>query len=112
MILGNEVLEHSTMRFGAKEHFVNAIICQLCLQDDIGAKKSIEKCRKIDASVSSERDYKVMEEMVESLKDNNLEGFEGLVEKYMSYKQVDEFRKIMFERIKEMMQNKEDEEGL
>lgn len=112
MTIGNEQLSHSTMRFGAKEHFVNAIICQMCLQDDIGAKKSIEKCRKVDASVSSERDYKMMEQMVENLKDNNAEGFEGLVDKYTGFKQVDEFRKIMFERIKEMMHNKEDEEGL
>lgn len=110
--IGDECLQGGSLRFGAKDHFINAIICRIAAEDDIGALKALTLFRKNDPSVSSERDYKIMEEIIDSVKENDLEKFEEWTGKYAQIKQVDEFRKVMFDSIKQKMEENENAEVL
>ncbi|EKE41974.1 hypothetical protein ENUP19_0308G0007 [Entamoeba nuttalli] len=103
--IGMDALNSGALRFGAKEHFVNAIICQIANDDEIGAEKSVEKYKTIDPSISSERDYKTMSDIIESVKQMDAEKFKGVIAGYAQMKQVDEFRKQMFDIIKQKLED-------
>ncbi|KAL7713015.1 Soluble nsf attacment protein [Entamoeba marina] len=73
--LGNSALNSGAMRFGAKEHFINAILCQIANDDEIGAEKSVTQ----------------------------LDEFDRVIAEYTRLKQVDEFRRQIIQIIRERL---------
>ncbi|ELP86877.1 alpha-soluble NSF attachment protein, putative [Entamoeba invadens IP1] len=102
---GMDQINQGALRFGAKEHFINAILCQMCNDDEIGAAKSVDKYKTLDPSLSSERDYKTMADLANALKEMDLDKFNAVVGNYTQLKQVDEFRRQLFEVLKKKIED-------
>ena len=103
--MGMNQIQQGALRFGAKEHFVNSVICMILNDDDIGAGKATDRYKSIDPSMSSEREYKFLAAFIEAYKQNDLDEMKKLIAGFAAAKQVDDFRRKLFDRITGKLEN-------
>lgn len=97
--IGRQCLESGILKYGAKPHFLNAVLCKVLNEDEIGASKSLLEFQRIDPSASAIRDYEGISSVVEAVWELDGSKIQKLVCELKRTKRLDEFTIDLVERV-------------
>eukprot|EP00538_Stauroneis_constricta_P001001 CAMPEP_0119570366 /NCGR_PEP_ID=MMETSP1352-20130426/43577_1 /TAXON_ID=265584 /ORGANISM="Stauroneis constricta, Strain CCMP1120" /LENGTH=313 /DNA_ID=CAMNT_0007620033 /DNA_START=126 /DNA_END=1067 /DNA_ORIENTATION=+ len=73
--LGRRCLESNLLKFNAKGHFLNAVMCHLASGDAIGAQQALQKFETLDYTFGDAREGKFASQLIECVEGFDAEGF-------------------------------------
>jgi len=97
-------LDNNLLKWGAKEHLQRAILCYLANEDLVGAQKALENYKSWDASFSSSRECKFVEELISAVEKYDVEAFTQSVVDYDSVSKLDNWKTKILLKIKQRLQ--------
>lgn len=107
--VAQNALASNMLKYGAREHLLRAGLCRLCLFDLIGAQRAVEKYGNMDASFSSSREGKLLAAIVTAVEAGDVEDFTNQVYEYDSLSKLDEWKTSMLLKIKNSIQDDDDD---
>ena len=73
--LGRQCLESNLLKYNAKTHFLNGILCHLANGDSIGASQALARSDGLDYTLADSREGKFARSLVECVEGFDAEGF-------------------------------------
>jgi len=73
--LGRNCLGSNLLKFNAKGYFLQSILCNLAISDDVGAEQAIHKYESLDYTFGDSREGKFASALIDSVKGYDVEGF-------------------------------------
>lgn len=102
--LGNNML-----KYGAREHLLRAGLCRLCLADDIGAQRAVQKYGEMDPTFSTSREGQLLASIVQAVDEGDVEGFTKKLVEYDAVSKLDPWKTSVLLRIKNSIKADEDD---
>lgn len=96
-------LESSLLKYSAKEYFFRAALCHLCV-DTLNAEHAVNRYEETSPSFSDSRECKLIKNLAEKLREEDIEGFTEAVREFDSISHLDQWFTNMLLRIKKTMQ--------
>ncbi|XP_014238821.1 alpha-soluble NSF attachment protein isoform X2 [Trichogramma pretiosum] len=100
-------LESSLLKYSAKEYFLRASLCHLCV-DVLNAQHALERYKEQCPAFQDSREYKFIKTLIENLEEQNLEGYTEAVKEYDSISRLDQWYTTMLLRIKKQINENPD----
>lgn len=104
-----DALESNLLKFGAREHLLRAGLCRLCLGDEVGASRAVETYGSMDSSFSSSREGKLLQDVLASVQDGDVETFTNTVYDYDSISKLDEWKTTILLKIKNTIKDADED---
>lgn len=95
-------LESSLLKYSAKEYFFRAALCHLCV-DTLNAEHALNKYIEMSPSFQDSRECKLIKNLIEKLKEEDVDGFTDSVQEYDSISHLDQWYTNILLRIKKSM---------
>eukprot|EP00177_Eucheuma_denticulatum_P000323 GFKZ01000557.1.p1 GENE.GFKZ01000557.1~~GFKZ01000557.1.p1 ORF type:complete len:297 (+),score=63.52 GFKZ01000557.1:124-1014(+) len=92
-------LSNSMLKYGAREHLLRAGLC-LCLIDDIGAQRAVQRYAEMDSSFATSREGQLLEAVVSAVDEGDVQAFTKVVFDYDSISKLDPWKTAILLRIK------------
>jgi alpha-soluble NSF attachment protein len=102
-------LDNNLLKWSAKEYFFKAGLCRLCIGDHISSRRALDNFRETDPSFSGQREYKLLENLLNAQESSDLEKFENDVGDYESINKPDAWKAEIIGRIKSALKSQEDD---
>mmetsp|Transcript_28670 Transcript_28670/g.111923 ORF Transcript_28670/g.111923 Transcript_28670/m.111923 type:complete len:315 (-) Transcript_28670:266-1210(-) len=102
-------LDSNLLRYGAKEHLLRAGMCHLCLGDDVGASRALQRYSEIDPSFRGSREHKLLQGIVEAVENGDVEAFTNTVYEFDSIATLDPWKTKILLRIKNGLKSNEED---
>jgi len=94
-------LDNNLLKWGAKEHLHRALLCHLAAEDLVGAQKALDNYKTWDASFSSSRECKFVEEIMKAVENYDVEAFTQAVVDYDSISKLDNWKTKVLLKVKQ-----------
>jgi len=105
--VGKVSLESNLLKWSVKEYFLKAGLCHLCASDLVSAKRALEKYQEMDCTFSSQRECKLLLELVKAYENYDAEAFTQAVVEYDSVSKLDQWKTTILLRIKNSINNED-----
>lgn len=105
--IGQSSLDNHVMKYGAKEHFLRAGLCHLCV-DTTNAQIALKKYEEMCPSFADSREGKLLKQLCTKIEANDLEGFTEVITDYDSISKFDSWYTTLLTRIKEKLAPEDD----
>lgn len=102
-------LESNLLKYGARAHLLRAGLCRLCLSDLIGAQRAVEQYGKMDSTFSSSREGRLLEAVVKTVEEGDVEAFTNHLYEYDSLSKLDEWQTSILLKIKNSIRADDDD---
>lgn len=102
-------LEKELLRYGARDYLQRAGICHLCLGDEVGARRALERYSEWDASFGDSRERRLLEEVLEAVGSGDVDAFTAAVYEYDTVSKLDSWKTSMLLRVKNAMKYEEED---
>lgn len=73
--LGKNCLDSNLLKYNAKGHFLNSVLCHLANQDSVGASQAMARFSSLDYTLKESREGKFASELIECVESGDSEGF-------------------------------------
>jgi alpha-soluble NSF attachment protein len=102
-------LENKLLRYGAKEFLLRAGLCRVCLGDEVGASRALEKYKSLDSSFNDSREAKLLEKVILAVQENDEEAFTDAVAEYDSLSKLDPWKTSILLKIKKNLKAQDED---
>ncbi|CAI4222621.1 unnamed protein product [Auanema sp. JU1783] len=102
--------DHPTLKYAAKNHFFQALICFLCL-DTLDTQNALKRYEDAAPSFAQSRESKFISELINALGEEDEEKFTEAVKNYDKISRLDAWHTSLLVKVKKAI-NKEDEDDL
>ncbi|KAK0408831.1 hypothetical protein QR680_004187 [Steinernema hermaphroditum] len=99
--------DHSTLKFAAKNHFFQALLCHLCL-DLLDTTHALKRYEEISPSFADSREYKLVKKIIESVEEEDTDAFTEAVQNYDRISRLDEWHTNILVKVKRSIDAEED----
>ncbi|GAM17649.1 hypothetical protein SAMD00019534_008240 [Acytostelium subglobosum LB1] len=93
-------LDNNLTQWGCKEYFLRAGLCYLASDDVVSAERSLMRYKDMQASFSSSREARLLDDIIHAIKDNNVENFTDAVADFNNISPLDSWKTSILLRIK------------
>jgi len=94
-------VDNNLLRFSAKGHLLHAGLCALCAMDPAGVRDRIERYKDLDLNFDGSREAKLLETLVDSTENGDVETFTDAVAEFDSLTRLDAFKTALLVSVKE-----------
>ena len=98
--LGRQCLESNLLKYNAKTHFLNGVMCHLANGDSIGASQALGRFDSLDFTFADAREGKFATQLVECVEQFDPEGFATVCFEYDRISKLDPWKTSMLVKIK------------
>ncbi|KAJ8438647.1 hypothetical protein Cgig2_016393 [Carnegiea gigantea] len=106
--VAHEAVNNSSMRYGVRHHVLNAGICHLCNNGDLGAvTNALERYQDLDPTFLRTSEYNLLTELVAAYDEQDLDKFTEVLIDYDSLSPLDSWKTVLLLRVKEALKAKE-----
>mmetsp|Transcript_4659 Transcript_4659/g.10285 ORF Transcript_4659/g.10285 Transcript_4659/m.10285 type:complete len:318 (-) Transcript_4659:363-1316(-) len=98
--LGRQCLESNLLKYNAKGHFLNGVMCHLANGDSIGASQALARFDNLDYTFGDSREGKFAKELVECVEQFDPEGFATACFEYDRISKLDPWKTSMLVKVK------------
>lgn len=102
--LGRNCLESNLLKFNAKGHFLQCVLCHLANNDTVGAEEALSKFERIDYTFDESREGKFVRKLVECVEGLDSELFETTCFEYDRISKLDPWKTKMLLKVKRSIQ--------
>lgn len=110
--LGENSLSSNLLKFNAKSHFLNSILCHLAAGDAVAAESDLQQYESLDYTFGESREGKFATNLVESVVNTDVESFSNLCFEYDRISKLDPWKTSMLVKVKRSMEDGEDEDDV
>lgn len=103
--LGNDLL-----KWKVKEYFLMNILCSLCNDDSVDAQNKLETYCEEDPNFKSTREYKLIQDILETIEKGDAEAFSQVVYDYDQFSTLNKLKTQMLLKIKNTVVEPDDED--
>ncbi|XP_066514703.1 N-ethylmaleimide-sensitive factor attachment protein, alpha a [Hoplias malabaricus] len=107
--IGTYSMDHTLLKYGAKDHFFKAALCHFCV-DMLNAKLAVQRYEEMFPAFSDARECKLIKKLLDAHEEQDVEAFTDAVKEFDSITRLDQWHTSMLLRIKKTIQ--EDESDL
>jgi len=100
-------LDNKLLKYGVKEYFLKATICQLATGDAVVARRSLEKYQDMDYTFSSTRECTLLTALVEAFENYDVESFTNAIVEFDSIQKLDNWKTTMLLRVKKAIKDED-----
>jgi alpha-soluble NSF attachment protein len=93
-------IDNNLLKWSVKEYFLRAGLCHLAKGDIVSAERALERYKDMDATFSSQRECKFLQELVEACKNYDVEAFTNAVVEFDSISKLDSWKTSILLKIK------------
>lgn len=97
--VGKTSVDSKLLKYGAKEHFLRACLCHLCV-DHLNAQIAQNKYISICPSFLDSRECKLVKDILNAIEEQDGEAYEAVIQDYNSISSFDEWFREILTRIK------------
>ena len=98
--LGRQCLESNLLKYNAKTHFINAILCHLANGDSIGASQALTRFDNLDYTYADSREGKFSRLLVDTVEGFDSEGFATACFEYDRISKLDPWKTSLLVKVK------------
>ena len=98
--LGRQCLESNLLKYNAKTHFLNGIMCHLANGDSVGASQALSRFDSLDYTFADAREGKFAKQLVECVEQFDPEGFATACFEYDRISKLDPWKTSMLVKVK------------
>uniref|UniRef100_A0A1I7V420 C2H2-type domain-containing protein n=1 Tax=Caenorhabditis tropicalis TaxID=1561998 RepID=A0A1I7V420_9PELO len=103
--------DHSTLKYAAKGHFFQALLCHLCI-DPINTQQALQKYENASPSFSDSRECKFIKELLAALEEQNEEAFTECTAGFDKISRLDNWSTSLLLKVKRTIEGGDDEDDL
>ena len=103
--LGRQCLESNLLKYNAKTHFLNGILCHLANGDSIGASQVLARSDGLDYTLADSREGKFARSLVECVEGFDAEGFATACFEYDRISKLDPWKTSLLVRVKRSIED-------
>ena len=103
--LGRQCLESNLLKYNAKNHFLNGVMCHLANSDSIGASQALARFDNLDYTFADSREGKFARQLVETVEAFDPEGFATACFEYDRISKLDPWKTSMLVRVKRSIED-------
>ncbi|EGG14205.1 soluble NSF attachment protein alpha isoform [Cavenderia fasciculata] len=100
-------LDNNLKQFGVKEYFLRAILCYLANDDLVGGERALQRYKDMQASFSSSRECRLLEDIIAACRKNNVEEFTDAIGEFNSVTQLDAWKTAVLLKVKQTLTKEE-----
>eukprot|EP01132_Coremiostelium_polycephalum_P002761 gene2761-3435_t len=93
-------LDNNLTQWGCKEYFFRAILCYLASDDLVSAERALMRYRDMQASFSSTREFRFLDQIIKACRDHSVEDFSDAVAEFDSISPLDAWKSSILVRAK------------
>lgn len=97
--IGQSSLDNNLLKYGAKEHFLRAGLCHLCV-DTLNAQIAIKRFEEMSPAFADSRECKLLKDLSTKIEARDVDGFAQVVQDYDSISRFDDWYTTLLLRIK------------
>lgn len=105
--IGQSSLDNNLLKYGAKEHFLRAGLCHLCV-DTLNAQIAIKRYEEMSPAFSDSRECKLLKDLSSKIEVRDVDGFAEVVQDYDSISRFDSWYTTLLLRIKNQIVPEDD----
>jgi alpha-soluble NSF attachment protein len=105
--IGQSSLDNNLLKYGAKEHFLRAGLCHLCV-DFLNAQIAIKRYEEMSPAFADSRECKLLKDLCSKIEANDVDGFAQVVQDYDSISRFDSWFTTLLLRIKNKINPEDD----
>lgn len=103
--LGRQCLESNLLKYNAKAHFLNGILCHLANGDSIGASQALARFDGLDYTFGDSREGKFAQQLVECVEQFDPEGYATACFEYDRISKLDPWKTSMLVKVKRSIED-------
>lgn len=103
--LGRQCLESNLLKYNAKTHFLNGVMCHLANGDSIGASQALARFDSLDYTFADSREGKFASQLVECVEGFDPEGFATACFEYDRISKLDPWKTSMLVKVKRSIED-------
>ena len=103
--LGRQCLESNLLKYNAKTHFLNGIMCHLANGDSVGASQALSRFDSLDYTFADAREGKFAKQLVECVEKFDREGFATACFEYDRISKLDPWKTSMLVKVKRSIED-------
>ena len=107
--IGKEYLKKNLLKWSAKNLFIKAGICHICLDDTIGSQRAVENYCTWDVTFATQRECKFLIALNKSYKNNDSDSFAFAIQAYDEIKPLDKWMITLLSRAKEAISDENED---
>lgn len=100
---GADSLSSNLLKFSAKGYFTNAVLAQLARDDVVTAELALGKYKDMDYTFPGSRECKLLDDLVQAVKDGNVEAFTDAIYNYDQISKLDPWKTSLLLKVKNNM---------
>jgi len=93
-------IDNNLLKWSVKDYFLRAGLCHLAKGDVVAAERAVEKYMDMDATFSSQRECKFLQELVNACKNYDVEAFTNAVVDFDSISKLDSWKTSILLKVK------------
>lgn len=93
-------IDNNLLKWSVKDYFLRAGLCHLAKGDVVAAERAVEKYLDMDATFSSQRECKFLQELVNACKNYDVEAFTNAVVDFDSISKLDSWKTSILLKVK------------
>lgn len=105
--IGQSSLDNNLLKYSAKEHFLRAGLCHLCV-DNLNAQIAIKKYEEMSPAFADSRECKLLKDLCSKIEAADVDGFAEVVQDYDSISRFDSWYTTLLLRIKNQIVQEDD----
>jgi len=93
-------IDNNLLKWSVKDYFLRAGLCHLASGDMVAARRAIDKYQDMDVSFSSQREYKLLVDLLSACENMDLEAFTLATKEFDSISKLDSWKVSLLLKIK------------
>jgi len=100
-------IDNNLLKWSVKDYLFRAGLCHLAKGDIVSAERALERYQDMDASFSSQRECKFLQEIVKACREYDVEAFTGAVVEFDSISKLDSWKTTVLLKIKQSIKEED-----
>jgi len=100
-------LDNNLLKWSVKEYFLKAGLCHLASGDIVSAKRAVERYQEMDYTFSSQRECKLLQDLITACENYDVEAFTQSVADYDSISKLDQWKTHILLKVKNSIKNED-----
>jgi alpha-soluble NSF attachment protein len=100
-------IDNNLLKWSVKDYFLRAGLCHLAKGDVVAAERALERYLDMDATFSSQRECKFLQELVNACKNYDVEAFTNAVVEFDSISTLDSWKTSILLKIKNSIKDED-----
>jgi len=98
--IASQSVDNNLLKWSVKDYFLRAGLCHLAKGDVVAAERAVEKYMDMDATFSSQRECKFLQELITACKNYDVDAFTSAVVDFDSISKLDSWKTSILLKVK------------